>query len=331
MHVKRAFCSECSSYVILDDSGACPGGHPRPCYRDVRDVDHEGAARANAPISSVLPLPVPTVKVRRWPWILAAALAVVLMSSACLAGVSAVSLVVGSAAKRSSRPYPPLIPEETRYVAPTADQQMWALATSGILTEANGERHDMLGGCERTPENIRVGNQGLSEWWGINSRADLLEALSWIENGGHRRGFDQTVSQLASATPEQLADMRIRVAGNAAATNELEVALKYGKRFGPRSISGWDYSRYVFLCRRGYLGGYLTEDEAWRKIMPVAKLLQANFRSWEDLGDNYIGGREYWSLTQTQKDGELFNASRQRLLHDPESPWLRIPWNLNLG
>jgi hypothetical protein len=277
------------------------------------------------------PLPVPPVARRKWPWILAAVSAGVLVSSVCLVAITLGSRLLGSTATRPASPYPPAIPSGVAYVAPTPEQQRWALATSGILTVANGERHDLLGGCERTPENIQVCNKGLSDWWGINSRASLLDSLAWIENGGHRKDFDAVVSQVASASPEQLVALRSRVAGNAAASNELEVALRYGTRFGARSISGWDYSRYVFLCRRGYLGGYLTEEEAWRRIMPVARLLQATFGSWQELGDNYLAGREYWSLGQTQKDGELFNRARDGLLSDPESPWVRLPWNLDLG
>jgi uncharacterized RDD family membrane protein YckC len=40
--VKRAYCSECGAYVILDANEVCPGGHPRPCYRDICEVDVNG-------------------------------------------------------------------------------------------------------------------------------------------------------------------------------------------------------------------------------------------------------------------------------------------------
>lgn len=37
--MKQAYCSECRAYVLLDDAGSCPGGHSRPCYRDIREAD----------------------------------------------------------------------------------------------------------------------------------------------------------------------------------------------------------------------------------------------------------------------------------------------------
>lgn len=42
--MKQAYCSECHGYVYLDDAGLCPGQHPRPSYRDVRDVTPQAAA-----------------------------------------------------------------------------------------------------------------------------------------------------------------------------------------------------------------------------------------------------------------------------------------------
>ncbi|GAB4330896.1 MAG: hypothetical protein Kow0099_01840 [Candidatus Abyssubacteria bacterium] len=48
--------------------------------------------------------------------------------------------------------YPPKFSHERNYSPPTHEQKMWALATHAIITEANRERHDLPGGCERTPE-----------------------------------------------------------------------------------------------------------------------------------------------------------------------------------
>jgi hypothetical protein len=97
------------------------------------------------------------------------------------------------------------------------------------------------------------------------------------------------------------------------------------------SISAWDYDRYVALCGWGYLAGYLSEDEAWQRIMPVARLLQKTFSSWEDLGRNHIVGREFWSWEQTQDRGSLTLQSYKKLLTDPSSPWVKLKWDLDLS
>ena len=73
------------------------------------------------------------------------------------------------------------------------------------------------------------------------------------------------------------------------------MAKEYYKKLGEKSLLGWDYGRYICLCRWGYLVGWLNEQEAWEKIMPAAELLQKSFSSWEDLGRNYLIGRLFWS------------------------------------
>jgi hypothetical protein len=37
----------------------------------------------------------------------------------------------------------------------------------------------------------------------------------------------------------------------------------------------------------------------------VARTLQRTFASWRELGDNYLIGRQFWSLQQTRDNGRL--------------------------
>ncbi len=62
----------------------------------------------------------------------------------------------------------------------------------------------------------------------------------------------------------------------------------------------------------------------------MAILLQEKFDSWEDLGKNYLIGREYWSLQKTQEDGWIYEDAVQRLLDMQSSPWNRYPWKMTL-
>lgn len=136
---------------------------------------------------------------------------------------------------------------------------------------------------------------------------------------------------LLIASPEQVATIRDRVRENPSVSNKVEVVLKYHKVFGLKSIAGWDYARYVSLCGWGYIAGYLTEDEAWQRIMPAARRMQSTFDSWEDLGNNHVVGREFWSLKQSQAPGDRTRKSYQKLLADPSSPWVKLQWKLDLA
>jgi len=118
--------------------------------------------------------------------------------------------------------------------------------------------------------------------------------------------------------------------GTKAILEEIKIAKRYYKELGEKSLLGWDYSRYICLCRWGYMVGYISEDEAWEKIMPVAKMLQKKFDSWEYLGRNYLIGRQFWSYKHTKESGYLFDDAYFRLLDMPSSPWNKYPWDMDL-
>ena len=241
-------------------------------------------------------------------------------------------LVATAASAQTNQPYPPLIPkDDAPFMPPTAMQKRWALATCAILTESNQGRHDLLGGSEHNARNNAAQETLLAEWWGVQNRLGLYETLEWIETGGHRRWFDELALLLAKASPVQVAMLRISVAGDSERSNSVEVVRTYKDAFGRKSIIAWDFDRYVALCGWGYLAEYLTEEEAWRRIMPVARMLQKTFSSWEDLGRNHVAGREFWSLRQTQRRGELTRQCYKKLLTDPSSPWVKLKWDLDLS
>lgn len=208
---------------------------------------------------------------------------------------------------------------------------MWALATCALLTESNGGRHDLLGGFEPSDKNAAAVRQLLAQWWGIENRDQLLETLAWIEAGGHRRSFDELAAYVSIATPEQMQQLVGSTGGDPELQNQIDVAVAQGSRLAGKSISGWDYGRYVWLCGQGYTGGYLSDAEAWSRIMPAARAMQSTFDSWQDLSSNYLAGRSFWSYSQTMSSGATFTDARRALLVDDDSPWVAIPWETDLG
>jgi hypothetical protein len=104
----------------------------------------------------------------------------------------------------------------------------------------------------------------------------------------------------------------------------------YGKYDG-NYLLAWDLVRYINLCRWGYVAGYLSESEAWELIMPMALELQKNFHSWKEMGEAFLFGREFWSYSEMQKNGQLYIDAQQRLLDDPKSPWNKYSWDLRLS
>jgi Zn-dependent protease len=148
-------------------------------------------------------------------------------------------------AGETGRSYPPHLEEDQAYVPPTQEQKRWALATAAILTESNGRSHDLLGGCEPTPEEGEAWRESLAKWWGDHNREDLLETLEWIRQGGHRRQFDEIALNLSESSPQQVAEIQRRVSVDPATSNKVAVVLTYKDTFGSKSITAWDSQRYA--------------------------------------------------------------------------------------
>jgi hypothetical protein len=129
---------------------------------------------------------------------------------------------------------------------------------------------------------------------------------------------------------QQLMATKIATAENPQELHRLEVVLQNRRLQGNHGILAWDLVRYIALCRWGYLSGYLSEREAWDRIMPAALRLQVTFDSWQDLQIDYLVGRQFWSAEQTQENGDRFRLIYDQFVHDPNSPWNVIPWTMDL-
>lgn len=245
-----------------------------------------------------------------------AAWSVVVVALVSLSGVAPLS---PEPAKR-----PGEVPEEVGLTP-----RSWALAASAIPTERNGQRHDLLGGTERTEANVKKWKQVMRDW-GIKTRADLFMVLKWLDEGGHRQDFEQLGEFSRSLSPAHHKELRRKLQSNAAGLYQLAMVDRHYEKLGKKSLLGWDYARYIALCRWGYLVGYLSEEEAWERILPAARTLQSTFDSWKDLGENYLLGQEFVSFQRTEKDGQLYRAAYQKLLDDPGSPWNRFSWEMSL-
>ncbi|MCK9555757.1 DUF1266 domain-containing protein [bacterium] len=239
--------------------------------------------------------------------------------------------------KKMHSPIPALPQEESSHTEvvfeqkPVSGAKAWALAASAVLTEVNGRSHVLLGTRKATEKNIEKQRKAIDEWWDIKTKKDLIGSLRWIKEGGHRKGFEKMGAYISSLNFAQYNQLLAQEGTNPESKNKINIVSKYYKKLGDKSLLGWDYSRYISLCRWGYLTGLLSEEETWQLIMPVVRMLQKRFDSWKDLGENYLIGRQYWSYSQTQKNGDEYEEAYQKLLNDPRSPWNTLPWDMNLN
>jgi len=209
--------------------------------------------------------------------------------------------------------------------------QKWGLAVSGVLAQRNGFSHDLLSLGEKNIDNVKAQSEMLTRDWDVDSRESLYKTLAWIENEGHRKGFEEGREKVKATSDKEFNTLLEHLSStNQEAYAILKIVKEYGEKLGDKSLLGWDYSRYIYLCRAGYTCGYLSEDEAWRLIFPVARKMQKTFSSWDDLGMNYLIGRAFWQAKPVSMIDDTAQAY-YHLLTSADSPWKTLPWNIDLS
>lgn len=214
------------------------------------------------------------------------------------------------------------------------EKKLWALAMSALLTERNKEDHYSLSGNDLNPQNIEKKRETLYDWWDISNSDDLWDMLYWLDEEGHREEFEEVGKKFSALSEEGLEEYIENELSTVTGIKRKKMAYRFDvvkdnyKKLGNKSLLGWDYCRYISLCRWGYFVGYLSEDEAWEEIIYAAEILNETFDSWADLGQNYLIGRKFWSYNETLESEGRFNKVYERLLNHPESPWNIIPWKL---
>ncbi|MGA2916737.1 MAG: DUF1266 domain-containing protein [Sedimentisphaerales bacterium] len=232
------------------------------------------------------------------------------------------------------RSYAEINPDPNQNSKPNklSNAQRWALGASGMLASSNHMKFDSLAGYEVNKFAIKSEKKLLEKWWGVTDRKSLLESLKWLEEGGHSADFEELAVSLNA--PEMIgptlvrAEFEDKLKTNEELRGKVAVVSRYYEKLGDKSLQGWDGTRYICLCRWGFICGYITEAEAWEKIMPAARHLQQTFNSWEELCKNYLIGREYWS--PNDEDHYIYEDTYVRLLEMPESPCKKLPWDLPL-
>ena len=239
--------------------------------------------------------------------------------------VMAASPVAGTGGARGAvvRPREPVI---------TTGAHAWVLATTALLSYRNGHRLDMLPPDVPSDSSTASSRAILREWWGVETRDDLLASLDRLDGGGgHRAVFQEKGRTLAALTESQFQAALAEARRRPREVRRMKLVREHYRRHRENSFVGWDYCRYVMLCRWGYHVGFLTRDEAWSRMIPAGRRIQAGFHSWAELGEDYLVGRELWSPEETAKTGGYYREIDAWLVKAPQSEWNRFPWSMALG
>lgn len=218
-----------------------------------------------------------------------------------------------------------------------SDTVKWINTTYAILTSANNADINEIGGYKKNTVNETIVQGGLEDSWGVTDRASADETLDWLLEEGHRVDFQQDMSDLQelgffeltdSAAKEVLVEIGFTDDEAACYVASMEVY----RQNGEHAIDAWDYCRALQLLGWYYVAGYYTESETLDKSLEIAKILQNQYDSWEELAESYLNGYNYWSEEDPDDSGSAPAARRKvyENLRDGENNPYTIAWNTPL-
>jgi hypothetical protein len=210
-------------------------------------------------------------------------------------------------------------------------EQFWALSLAGIMTEMHEVSRNTLNPDEINERNINRWLTTLKRDWEVNNREELLKTLDSTENSGHAAAL-KYIRQIIGEMMNQgvsIFDIFNKYQLSQRYYNYFKFTITNWNLLNNRTILAWDLGRNISLCRWGYEVGFLTEDEAWEKIMYYARKIQLFYNSWNEYGFDYYLGRLFFA----SGSGQDINFMLQT---DPlykkmiTSIWNHIDWYTNL-
>jgi hypothetical protein len=214
--------------------------------------------------------------------------------------------------------------------------RLWALALTAFLTTANNDRHDLLGFNDINENNKKIHLDLLKRDWSVNNREELLETIQKTENDGHAAGL-KYIKQIIQETINEKGEFSIvtvynKYHLNSRYYNYLKFTVINWNRFSNRTILSWDLGRAIALCRWGYSVGFLSEEDAWKKIMELARKVQTQYQSWEEFGYDYYMGRVFWASGFGDDINYLVQTDKlYKELTGDHGHWKNFEWNMNLN
>jgi len=213
-------------------------------------------------------------------------------------------------------------------------EQLWAIGLAGIMTERNQSNHTTLNFLPMNSGNRRIWLTVLRRDYGITNKRGLLNTLDNMELNGHA-GILRSIQKIIIDSMDEegnISTTEIFNKLNSRDANYLRFTIINWDLYRNRDIMVWDLGRNISLCRWGYEVGFLTEEEAWDKIMYYANLIKPLYNSWEEYGYDYFLGRVFWSSGFGDEDNSITDTYRwYNYLISESGYWHNLKWGTSPG
>lgn len=216
------------------------------------------------------------------------------------------------------------------------DTIKWFNTTYALFTFTTGGNLNKIGGSVKSKLKALSNQTLLEEGWGITSKDGVDNTLKWLLNEGHNEELlDEyySLEEYTTTLNDYLDDL-----------NETEkliakTILEAHSKYGDRAILGWDLARAMQIISNAYIADYYTYEETMDRFLKFAKIIQENFKSWEEFVDSYLLGHRYWFYSNFDIEDikninpkNMPNCRRElytQLKNSKDNPYT-IPWHTTL-
>lgn len=161
--------------------------------------------------------------------------------------------------------------------------------------------------------------RSLSDSWGVEDAAGLLEMADWLMNEGHNKDAMDYLNEFGGTEAADRTELEAKLEGEDDETRwSVLAAYDAWSAYGDAAISAWDLSRVGTIMGFGYAAGYCTYEEAMDKSLEAAKKAQESFSSWDDFNQSYLYGYAYW-MGEDLEDPESSAAERAGVVENLKS------------
>lgn len=202
-------------------------------------------------------------------------------------------------------------PSEFRQADVDSDTVQWICSAYAIYTHYNKKDLGCIGGTSDDNSEIyqRAIRIALANGWRISDRDSAIRQLNSLLEKGHRETYRKFISEmkkhnLLSLSEEELLSRVERENGDA---GEFQAAYRAYQAMGEQALDAWDYSRALQVLGDCYQAEYISLEECLDVSLAVAKKLQEEFGSWDELCRSYLYGYHFW-----KKDDMNYESSDTR-------------------
>jgi hypothetical protein len=190
----------------------------------------------------------------------------------------------------------------------------WAVACGADLAYL---RIDVLNDLS-TGTDGEICRCGLEQDWGIETREDFIEMAESLKTGRHWMIYRRL------AEGENIPDFEQE-------KTNLEQALPVFRQDGltqdvPNMLV-WDLGRLINIARFAFDAGLIDRPTALSYIRDAALQVKRHYGSWKELSVGYQFGRAVWGGLG---EYEELKEGMEQLLTEPDSPWVRLPFDMTL-